>query len=65
LAAQAFNEHARYIAATVAADIHHQCLLADLRIIKLDELADTVRAHVGMWMYPTRPLVALATASRL
>src|SRR5215471_13054216 len=45
-AAQALDEHAGDVAAAVASHVHNQGLLADLRVVGLDEFADAVFAHI-------------------
>src|SRR5687767_15725834 len=44
---QPLDQHARYVAAAVCAHIDYQTFFADLRVVPLDKLADTIRAHVG------------------
>src|SRR5579859_272757 len=46
-AAQTLDDHLRNVAAPVAAHVHDQSQLADLRVVGLDEFADAVIAHVG------------------
>ena len=43
---QSFDQHARHVAASICTNVDNQRLFCQLRVIPLDELANTIRSHV-------------------
>src|SRR6185503_3075997 len=44
---QSLDQHARNVAAAICAHIYDQSLLANLRVVPLDKLANTGGSHIG------------------